>query len=154
MRLQNNSFWYGSRHNHVMTPELKRLFVDILLRESALLDIIDEQENVLHDFILSEFYAETGSYHAIADYLGIPSDVPFCLSEEGCGKSECRHGVKLYCRDWITEAMNNGAKDYEGDCEEARFESLLDAMIDSADRCKGIDYGPCVQCEMAFATAG
>lgn len=139
-----------------MTPELKSLFASILLRESALLELLGEQEDygMIHEFTLHQIYAETGSYHEIADYLGIPSLEPFELSQVEYAKGECRHGVRHYCRDWIGAAMAGRAKEFPGDSEEARFAAFLDEMIRSAEQCKGIDFGPCPKCEAAFLTAG
>ncbi len=129
-----------------MDPKLKKLLASILMEQSGLLEILDEQSGIIHEFTLNEFYAHAQAVDYVADFLGIPHDGTSCMSQKELGEGKCEHGMQFYCRDWIYDAIGEGCKDFPGERELDRFLNFVQSLYDQGEELKGEKFGPCDEC--------
>ncbi len=129
-----------------MDPKLKELLAVILCEQSGLLEIFSEQTEIIHELTLNEFYAHAQAVDYVADFLGIPQDGTPGMSQKELGDGKCEHGMEIYCRDWIYDAVGDGCKDFPGDGEMGRFESFVQSLYEQGEELKGQEFGPCEKC--------
>lgn len=129
-----------------MNEKLKELLAHILCEQHNLLDLIKEQEDIVHEFSLGEFYAHAQAVDYVADFLGIPEDGSSCMSQDELGKGMCNHGVEFYCRDWLYENIGDGCQDFDGECELDRFKAFVQSMYEEGESLKGIHFNTCEKC--------
>lgn len=89
---------------HTPDPKLDALLVALLEQARGLSELVNElSDHEESRSLVDAIDANNQTVDLIADFLGVPADNTTAMPYEEACRGKCRHGVEVYCRDWLLD---------------------------------------------------